>query len=104
MRIAIAGCGQLARMLALAGWEMGHHFVFIADPGESTDCVRGLGDVVHLDDALSGANLYTALGQPDIVTVEKEHVSGNASAPSSGRRDTTIASRIVFSTSVTIRE
>ncbi|MDC0573631.1 5-(carboxyamino)imidazole ribonucleotide synthase [Luminiphilus sp.] len=75
MRIAIAGCGQLARMLALAGWEMGHHFVFIADPGESTDCVRGLGDVVHLDDALSGANLYTALGQPDIVTVEKEHVS-----------------------------
>jgi 5-(carboxyamino)imidazole ribonucleotide synthase len=43
MRIAIAGCGQLARMLALAGWEMGHHFSFIADPGEGTDCVDGLG-------------------------------------------------------------
>ena len=39
MRIAIAGCGQLARMLALAGWEMGHHFSFIADPGEGTDSV-----------------------------------------------------------------
>ena len=46
MRIAIAGCGQLARMLALAGWEMGHHFSFIADPGEGTDCVAGLGEVV----------------------------------------------------------
>ena len=50
MRIAIAGCGQLARMLALAGWEMGHHFSFIADPGEGTDCVAGLGPVVARDD------------------------------------------------------
>ena len=50
MRIAIAGCGQLARMLALAGWEMGHHFSFIADPGEGTDCVAGLGEVVVWDE------------------------------------------------------
>ena len=50
MRIAIAGCGQLARMLAIAGWEMGHHFSFIADPGEGTDCVNGLGPVVVRDD------------------------------------------------------
>lgn len=75
MRIAIAGCGQLARMLALAGWEMGHEFVFIADPDENTDCINGLGDVVYRDMALQGEQLYEALGQPDVVTVEKEHVS-----------------------------
>ena len=75
MRIAIAGCGQLARMLALAGWEMGHQFVFIADPGENTDCINGLGDVVYRDEALLGEQLFEALGKPDVVTVEKEHVS-----------------------------
>ena len=75
MRIAIAGCGQLARMLALAGWEMGHDFVFIADPTENIDCVSGLGEVVLRDEALSGDSLYAALGKPDVVTVEKEHVS-----------------------------
>ena len=75
MRIAIAGCGQLARMLALAGWEIGHHFTFIADPGEGTDCVAGLGPVVARDDAPEPAALFEALGCPDVVTVEKEHVS-----------------------------
>ena len=75
MRIAIAGCGQLARMLALAGWEMGHHFSFIADPGEGTDCVDGLGPIVARDDHPEPAALFEALGRPDVVTVEKEHVS-----------------------------
>ncbi len=75
MRIAIAGCGQLARMLALAGWEMGHQFVFIADPDENTDCINGLGDVVYRDEALLGEQLFEALCKPDVVTVEKEHVS-----------------------------
>ncbi|MDG2460573.1 MAG: 5-(carboxyamino)imidazole ribonucleotide synthase [Luminiphilus sp.] len=74
MRIAIAGCGQLARMLAVAGWEMGHQFAFIADRGESTDCVAGLGDVVQRDEHMSGTTLFEALGQPNVVTVEKEHV------------------------------
>lgn len=75
MRIAIAGCGQLARMLALAGWEMGHHFSFIADPGEGIDCVAGLGAVAARDDYPESAELFEALGRPDVVTVEKEHVS-----------------------------
>ena len=74
MRIAIAGCGQLARMLALAGWEMGHQFSFIADPGEGTDCVAGLGPVCTWDANTSIAQLYDALGKPDVVTIEKEHV------------------------------
>ena len=77
MRIAIAGCGQLARMLALAGWEMGHHFSFIADPGEGTDCVAGLGEVVVWDEETPFAALFEALGSPDVVTVEKEHVNVN---------------------------
>lgn len=74
MQIAIAGCGQLARMLALAGWEMGHQFSFIADPGEGTDCVAGLGPVCTWDANTSIAQLYDALGKPDVVTIEKEHV------------------------------
>jgi 5-(carboxyamino)imidazole ribonucleotide synthase len=77
MRIAIAGCGQLARMLALAGWEMGHHFSFIADLGEGTDCVAGLGEVVVWDEETPFAELFEALGSPDVVTVEKEHVNVN---------------------------
>ena len=63
MRIAIAGCGQLARMLALAGWEMGHHFSFIADPGEGTDCVDGLGPVVARDDHPEPAARLEALSR-----------------------------------------
>ena len=74
MRIAIVGCGQLARMLALAGWEMGHHFTFLADPGEGTRCVEGLGPVLYSDQYQSGEELFEALGRPDVVTVEKEHV------------------------------
>ena len=68
MRIAIAGCGQLARMLALAGWEMGHQFSFIADPGEGTDCVAGLGPVCTWDTNTSIAQLYDELGKPDVYT------------------------------------
>ena len=58
MRIAIVGCGQLARMLALAGWEMGHHFAFLADPDEGIRCVEGLGPVVYSDQYPSGEALF----------------------------------------------
>lgn len=75
MHIAIVGCGQLARMLALAGWEMGHRFSFLADPGEDTQCVDGLGPVVTIEPNSEASVLYQALGCPDILTVEKEHVS-----------------------------
>ena len=74
MRIAIAGCGQLARMVALSGWEMGHQFSFIADPGEGIDCIEGLGTICTWDGELAIAELYEALGSPDVVTIEKEHV------------------------------
>ncbi|GLP95035.1 5-(carboxyamino)imidazole ribonucleotide synthase [Paraferrimonas sedimenticola] len=74
MHIAIMGCGQLARMMALAGWRLGHRFTFIADPDESTQCIDGLGNVVRLQPGLKGGALFEALGEPQVITVEREHV------------------------------
>ncbi|WP_370978085.1 5-(carboxyamino)imidazole ribonucleotide synthase [Agaribacterium sp. ZY112] len=74
MHIAIIGCGQLARMMALDGWRMGLSFSFLANPGESRVCVDGLGSIVELEQGLDGEALFNALGQPEVVTVEREHV------------------------------
>lgn len=76
MRVAIIGCGQLARMLALAGKPMGIGFCFVACDGESVECVEGLGDVIHLPAGpVDAAALYGAMGWPDVVTVERENIS-----------------------------
>lgn len=74
MHIAIFGGGQLARMMALAGWPLGYRFTFLAEPGEGVDGVVGLGDIVVREPNWSGDTLYQALGQPDVVTVEREQV------------------------------
>ncbi|MGB0663313.1 MAG: 5-(carboxyamino)imidazole ribonucleotide synthase [Pontibacterium sp.] len=74
MHVAIIGCGQLARMMALAGWNMNVTFSFLAEPNEGTDCVKGLGTIVQRTPELTGEALYKALGEPDVVTVEREHV------------------------------
>ena len=79
MRIAILGCGQLSRMLALAGLPLGIKFSFINDTGEqATDCVHGLGLIVSLPQNWQSEQdineLYNALGKPDCITVEKEQV------------------------------
>ncbi|MCV6610709.1 MAG: 5-(carboxyamino)imidazole ribonucleotide synthase [Amphritea sp.] len=74
MRVAVFGAGQLARMMALAGWRLGVSFSYIALPGENVQCVDDLGDVVELTPELRGEALYEALGKPTVVTVEKEHV------------------------------
>ncbi|MGB1239123.1 MAG: 5-(carboxyamino)imidazole ribonucleotide synthase [Pseudomonadales bacterium] len=74
MHIGIVGCGQLARMMALSGWRLGFRFSFIADPGETTQGVAELGDIVELTPELNGEALYKALGEPDVITVEREHV------------------------------
>ena len=73
-RIGIIGGGQLARMMALAGWHMGVEFSFLASEGESTRCVEGLGKVVVLSPGQSPQQLYAALGEPDVITVERERV------------------------------
>lgn len=74
MQIAIIGSGQLARMLALAGWPQGFSFSFLAEPHENTQSVDGLGQVVIRTNNLTGIQLFQALGEPDVVTVEREHV------------------------------
>ena len=74
MHIGIVGCGQLSRMLALAGKPMGIRFSFVADEGEDSVCVDGLGKVVRWKTGDDIAALYQALGQPDRITVEKEQV------------------------------
>lgn len=74
MHIGIIGCGQLSRMLALAGIPMGLKFSFIADPTEDSRCVEGLGTVVRRQPGEPAAELYDALGRPDRLTVEKEQV------------------------------
>lgn len=72
--IAIIGSGQLAQMMAQAGIPMGLRFSFVAEAKEDTVCVAALGNVVVRSPDMSAAELFKALGQPDLITVEKEHV------------------------------
>lgn len=74
MRVAIVGTGQLARMLALAGMEMGIRCSFLAEPGEDTSCVDGLGTVIHRLDEWGPEQTLAALGHPEVVTIERESV------------------------------
>lgn len=86
MRVAIVGCGQLARMLALSGIPLGIQFSFLADDEESArnTCIEGLGrvvplrDNVKLHDVVKGRALFDALGQPEVITAEKEAVPMSA--------------------------
>lgn len=75
MRIGIIGCGQLARLLALAGWNMGLDFSFLAGEGEPTRAVRGLGRVTRLQPGDTPEQVYSAMGEPDVITVERENVN-----------------------------
>ncbi len=72
--IAIIGSGQLARMMALDGIPMGLSFSFLAEEKEDTVCVDQLGPVVRRRSDMTSEALYRALGEPDVITVEKEHV------------------------------
>lgn len=74
VRIAILGSGQLARMMALDGIPMGMQFCFLAEAKEDTRCVDGLGDIVVRQHEWSASDIFTALGEPQVFTVEKEHV------------------------------
>jgi len=78
MRIAIVGTGQLARMLALAGFPLGLSFTFIQDKANSDNSpVEGLGDIVEWSAETSNDDFYAALraaGEPDSITFEKEQV------------------------------
>lgn len=71
MKIGILGGGQLARMLALAGYPLGLEFSFV-DPAPDC-CARHLGSTLHADYRHPAA-LTEWLQQVDIVTYENENI------------------------------
>ena len=71
MKIGILGAGQLARMIALAGYPLGLEFVFL-DPSADA-CAGNLGEL--LIGAYNDENLLAQLAQKsDVVTYEFENV------------------------------
>ncbi|TQV84334.1 5-(carboxyamino)imidazole ribonucleotide synthase [Aliikangiella coralliicola] len=74
MHITILGCGQLARLMALAGKKMAIDFTFVAIDNESTRCVDKLAKIVHWSKHVSTTSLLQAIGETDVVTVEREDI------------------------------
>jgi len=74
MKVAIYGSGQLAAMMATESKDQGHEFTFIAEPGESSTCVEGLGTTVLITPDMTAKEVYLAIGEPDVITVERESV------------------------------
>lgn len=74
MKIGIIGCGQLARMLALAGWPRGLSFSFLAGPQEDPAPVTGLGPIYRMSEGESAESIYEGLGRPEVITTEREQV------------------------------
>lgn len=77
MHIGIIGCGQLARLMALAGKSMGIRFSFVAIGDESTSCVEELGPVIQWHENISTSGLLQAMGHPEVITVEREDVDAH---------------------------
>jgi 5-(carboxyamino)imidazole ribonucleotide synthase len=48
MKVAIYGCGQLARMMAEAAHSLGVSVCFLAEPNEDTRCVEHFGTVIRI--------------------------------------------------------
>jgi len=71
MKIGILGAGQLARMIALAGYPLGLDFIFL-DPAADA-CANKLGEHLHGD--YNNPRLLAELAdRADIVTYEFENV------------------------------
>lgn len=71
MKVGILGAGQLARMIALAGYPLGIEFIFL-DPSADA-CANKLGEHLHGD--YSDMDLLAQLAeQADVVTYEFENV------------------------------
>lgn len=71
MKIGILGGGQLAQMLALAGFPLGHRFIFL-DPAADA-CAAPLG--THLCGAYDDPKLLAQLAdQAEVITYEFENV------------------------------
>ncbi|MEM9103155.1 MAG: 5-(carboxyamino)imidazole ribonucleotide synthase [Pseudomonadota bacterium] len=77
MHVAIIGGGQLARMMAQAGQDLGMTFSFLAEEQEDTSPVTGLGNVVVRTKNVLTSNLFDLLGKPQYLTVERESVDAD---------------------------
>lgn len=81
MRIGVLGGGQLARMLALAGYPLGFRFLFL-DPAPDA-CAFPLGEALH--GAYDDLNLLAQLASgSDKLTFEFENISAEALQSLSG--------------------
>lgn len=77
MKIGILGAGQLARMIALAGYPLGLDFIFL-DPSADA-CANKLGEHLHGD--YNDPRLLAELAErADIVTYEFENVPADVAA------------------------
>jgi 5-(carboxyamino)imidazole ribonucleotide synthase len=77
MIVGILGAGQLARMIALAGYPLGLKFIFL-DPSEDA-CANSLGE--HLHGAYDDPELLEQLAErADVVTYEFENVPADVAA------------------------
>lgn len=74
MKVGILGAGQLARMIALAGYPLGLEFIFL-DPSADA-CANSLGEHLHGDYA-DLALLAQLAEKADVVTYEFENVPAN---------------------------
>lgn len=72
--VAIIGCGQLAMMMAQAAKKIGLHVSFVAYDNEDVRSVSNLGKIVRYSRGKSVAKLFKDLGEPEVVTVEREQV------------------------------
>jgi len=74
MKVGILGAGQLARMIALAGYPLGLEFIFL-DPAADA-CANPLGE--HLQGDYNDPRLLAKLAESaDVVTYEFENVPAN---------------------------
>tara|TARA_R110001599_G_scaffold353742_2_gene596116 strand:- start:117205 stop:118359 length:1155 start_codon:yes stop_codon:yes gene_type:complete len=74
VKIAILGCGQLARMMAQAAARLDVVCSFVALEGEDSACVAALGKVVCWSPGDDTPSLYASLDQPSMITVEREAI------------------------------
>jgi 5-(carboxyamino)imidazole ribonucleotide synthase len=77
MKVGILGAGQLARMIALAGYPLGLDFIFL-DPSADA-CANQLGEHL-LGDYDDEALLAELAGKADVVTYEFENVPAKVAA------------------------
>ncbi|MEO1576894.1 MAG: 5-(carboxyamino)imidazole ribonucleotide synthase, partial [Pseudomonadota bacterium] len=71
-RIGVIGAGQLGRMIALAGYPLGHKFCFL---DHSADAPGGqVGDII-LGEFSDEAQLMALAENVDVVTFDVENVS-----------------------------